>query len=148
MIDKKFKSAKKQKELSDYVLEMYEERKERSVLELSWNNYYNLYRGINTRGTYKGRADLDWASAYQIIEILVPRIYNSLFPRYKWFDILGVEQSDEKQAQIIAAYLRQKFERDVHFRKKMIPALRYCAIFGTMIGKTPYRKRHLEVWEE
>ena len=40
----------------------------------------------------------------------------------------------------MAAYLKQKFDRDVHFRRKMISFVRSCAIYGTCIGKTPYRK--------
>jgi len=139
MIDKKFKSAEMQKKLSEHVIENYNKRKDRPILEKQWSCYYDLYRGINTKGSYKGRADLDWASAFLAIEILTPRIFNALFPRVKWFDIVGVEQSDEKQAQIMAAYLRQILEKDVHFRRKMIPLTRYCGIFGTMIGKTPYR---------
>jgi len=145
MIDKKFKSAKIQSQITDYVIETYEQRKDRSILEQKWNNYYNLYRGIATKGTYSGRADLDWSLAFLSIEILVPRIFNSLFPRQKWFDVVGVEQTDEKQASIMAAYLRQKMEKDIHFRRKMIPLIRSCAIFGTMIGKTPYRKESKSV---
>ena len=140
MIHKKFKSKKKQKEISDMVLENWNKVNERAILERKWERLYRLYRGMDARGSYYGRANLDWAAAFQAVEILVPRIHNVLFPRRKWFDIVGVEQSDEKQAQIMSAYLRQKFERDVHFRKKMISSIRACAIYGTMIGKTPYRK--------
>jgi len=140
MIEKKFRSSKVQSELSDYIIQNYEERKERSLLEKKWNTFYDIYRGIESKGTYSGRADLDWASAYLAVEILVPRVYNALFPRPKWFEMVGVEQSDEKQAQIMSAYLRQKLDKDVHFRRKMIASIRYCSIMGTFIAKTPYRR--------
>ena len=117
----------------------------RSTLETRWNGFYDLYRGLRSKGTYRGRADLDWASAFVIIETLVPRIHNILFPRGRWFDIIGVEETDDKQASILAAYLKQLFERDIKFRLKMIPALRSCAIFGTLIGKTPFRSESKEV---
>jgi len=93
----------------------------RTILERRLNSFYDIYRGLKKGGSYKGRANLDWASAFISIEIILPRLYRALFPRGKWFGTIGQENTDRKQAAIIESYMKSRFEHPIRIRTKMIP---------------------------
>lgn len=141
MIEKRFNNPAKLQELRDMVVDSKAtiNQHSRQVLERRWNNFYELYRGTKNRGSYKGRADLDWASAYLAIEIITPRLFQTIFPRQKWFGIKGRENVDKKQASILETYMRKILDQPIHVRQKMISYLRYMCIYGTLICKTPFR---------
>lgn len=141
MIEDRFKSAEKTEEFRQIVVDSKAaiNNHTRSTLERRWDAFYELYRGTKSRGTYAGRADLDWASAFLAIEIIAPRLFQSLFPRQKWFGIRGQENTDKKQAAILEAYIRKLYDSPIQVRQKMISYLRYMCIYGTLICKTPFR---------
>lgn len=115
------------------------DQQNRQVIERRWNDFYEIYRGLDAKGSYRGRANLDWAMGFVSIEIILPRLYRSLFPSGKWFGVDGVEAGDRKQASIIEAYMRKIYESPIQVRQKMISYLRYLCIYGTLVCKTPFR---------
>ena len=147
MIEQRFNNPAKLEELRSIVVDSKAaiNQHSRQVLERRWNTFYELYRGTRSKGHYRGRADLDWASAFLAIEIITPRLFQNIFPRNKWFGIKGQESADKKQAAIIEAYLNRIFDQPIAIRQKMISYLRYMCIYGTLICKTPFSHEEKKV---
>ena len=148
MIEDRFKrSPEKLEELKSIVVDSKAAiaNHNRQKLEMRWHQFYELYRGSDKRGHYKGRANLDWASAFLAIEIIAPRLFQNLFPQPKWFGVKGQERTDDKQASIIETYMKRLFDAPICVRKKMISYIRYLCIYGTLICKTPFRHEEKKV---
>jgi hypothetical protein len=106
--------------------------------EVKWLEWDNIYRLIDKQKPTDGGCNIVDPEPQIEVEVLKANYVEAFFGQDPNFEYQGVEDSDDKQAEIMSAYraeslrriaLREKFERTVH----------QLLVYGTCVVKTPYK---------